>query len=142
MFRTRISCANGDFYGHQTNHGSFIFGGNTNLERYEECYDDKPMCTNKNAIDKARIVGQFVPALKNVKIVRQWAGWLDSMVDKLPIIQEMEEVPGLVLACGFSGHGFAIGPAAGKVVSEIVLGQSTSIDVSALRYDRFKPTGC
>ena len=142
MFKTRISCADGNFYGSQTRHGSFIFGGNTNLERYEECYDDKPMNTNKQVSDKCRIIGQFVPALKGVKVVRYWAGWLDSMVDRLPVIQELEEIPGLVLACGFSGHGFAIGPAVGQVVSQIVMGEPTCVDVSALRYDRFKPTGC
>ena len=142
MFDTRISCADGNFYGHQTRHGSFIFGGNTNLERYEECYDDKPMNTNKQTSDKCRIIGQFVPALKDVKVVRHWAGWLDSMVDRLPIIQEMDEVPGLILACGFSGHGFAIGPAVGVVVSQIAMGEAPSVDISSLNYDRFKPSGC
>lgn len=63
------------------------------------------------------------------------------MVDRLPIIQEIPEVPGLILACGFSGHGFAIGPAVGKVVAELALGEPTCVDVSALNYDRFKPTG-
>ena len=77
----------------------------------------------------------------NVKVVRHWAGWLDSMVDRLPIIQEIPEVPGLILACGFSGHGFAIGPAVGKVGAELALGEPTCVDVSALNYDRFKPTG-
>lgn len=141
MFQTRITCADGNFYGGQTRHGSFIFGGNTNLERYEECYDDKPINTGKQTSDKCRAIGKFIPALKNVKVVRHWAGWLDSMVDKLPIIQEIDEVPGLVLACGFSGHGFAIGPAVGKVVTEIVMGEQTCVDVFALNYDRFKPTG-
>lgn len=141
MFQVRVSCADGNFYGSQTKHGSFIFGGNTNLERYEECYDDKPINTDKQAADKCRAVAKFLPGLKNVKVVRHWAGWLDSMVDRLPIIQEIPEVPGLILACGFSGHGFAIGPAVGKVVAELALGEPTCVDVSALNYDRFKPTG-
>ena len=141
MFQIRLSSADGNFYGGQTNHGSFIFGGNTNLERYEECYDDKPINTDKQTSDKCRSIAKFVPALKNVKVVRHWAGWLDSMVDRLPIIQEINEVPGLILACGFSGHGFATGPAVGRVLSEIVMGEPTCVDVSALSYDRFKPTG-
>lgn len=141
MFQTRLSCADGNFYGSQTRHGSFIFGGNTNLERYEECYDDKPINTNKQSPDKCRAIAKFLPVLKNVKVVRHWAGWLDSMVDKLPIIQEIDEVPGLILACGFSGHGFGIGPAVGQVISQIALNEPTCVDVSALNYERFKPTG-
>lgn len=141
MTKVRLSSADGNFYGSQTKHGSFIFGGNTNLERYEECYDDRPINTGKQSPDKCRAIGKFIPALKDVKVVRHWAGWLDSMVDRLPIIQEIPEVPGLVLACGFSGHGFAIGPAVGKIVTQIVMGEPTSVDVSALDYERFKPTG-
>lgn len=47
MTKVRLSSADGNFYGSQTKHGSFIFGGNTNLERYEECYDDRPINTGK-----------------------------------------------------------------------------------------------
>ena len=142
MMKYRLSTADGNFYGHQTRHGSFIFGGNTQLERYEETYDAQPRCANKSAPDKCRAVMKYIPALADVKIIRQWAGWLDSMVDRLPVIQEIPEVPGLVLACGFSGHGFAIGPAVGQVVEEIVMEEKTCVDVSGLRYDRFKAAGC
>lgn len=141
MFKYRISTADGTFYGHQTKHGSFIFGGNTNLERYEKTYDAQPRSTASSSANKCSNIMKHIPALAEAKIIRQWAGWLDSCVDRLPVIQEIPEVPGLVLACGFSGHGFAIGPAVGKVVSEIVLGQKTSVDVSKLAYDRFKAGG-
>ncbi len=141
MFSERITTADGNLYLHQTKHGSFIIGGNTNLERYEKNYDAKPQNTTVAAADKARLAMKYIPALAEAKIVRQWAGWLDSCVDRLPILQENPEVPGLVLACGFSGHGFAIAPSVGKVVSEIALGQEPHIDVSALSYDRFKAKG-
>lgn len=54
------------------------------------------------------------------------------------VIDSVEEVPGLILACGFTGHGFGIGPAVGKVLSEIVAGDMPSADISALCYDRFR----
>lgn len=142
MFRYRVSVAGGHFYGHQTRHGSFIFGGNTDLERYELTYDGKARNTNKSCPDKARTAGKYIPALADAKVVRQWAGWLDSMVDRLPVMQEIPEIPGLILACGFSGHGFAIGPAAGKCIAQLAVGESPCVDLSALRYDRFKPHGC
>lgn len=142
MFRYRIAIAGGHFYGHQTRHGSFIFGGNTDLERYELTYDGKARNTNKSCPDKCRTVGKYIPALAGAKVVRQWAGWLDSMVDRLPVMQEIPEVPGLILACGFSGHGFAIGPAAGKCVAQLVVGETPCVDLTGLEYDRFRPHGC
>lgn len=72
MTKVRLSSADGNFYGSQTKHGSFIFGGNTNLERYEECYDDRPINTGKQSPDKCRAIGKFIPALKDVKVVRHW----------------------------------------------------------------------
>lgn len=128
----------GGMYGHQTRHGSWIFGGNTEIERYELTYEGKARNTNKSTPNNARKAVRYFPALEHVKIVRWWAGWLDSMSDRLPIIEENPENPGLVLSCGYSGHGFGIGPAAGRVTAEIVAGEKTSVDVSALKYNRFK----
>lgn len=54
------------------------------------------------------------------------------------MIDSISEVPGLTIACGFSGHGFGISPAVGLALSEIILdGSSHTIDISALKYDRF-----
>lgn len=142
MFPYRLSTADGNFYGHQTAHGSFIFGGNTGMERYVNTYTENPRCTTMAAADKCRAVIKYIPALKDAKIVRQWAGWLDSTIDRLPVIQEIPEVPDLICAFGFSGHGFAIGPSVGKVLSEMAAGETPSIDISGLNYDRFKALGC
>ena len=54
------------------------------------------------------------------------------------MISPVEEVPGLILACGFSGHGFGISPAVGLILSQMVSGEETALDMTALRYDRFK----
>ncbi len=45
---------------------------------------------------------------------------------------------GLVIASGFSGHGFGMGPVVGKLVSELIVDAIPSIDLSALRLSRFK----
>ncbi len=142
MFPYRLSTADGNFYGHQTAHGSFIFGGNTGMERYVNTYTENPRCTTMAAADKSRAVMKYIPALKDAKIVRQWAGWLDSTIDRLPVIQEIPEIPDLICAFGFSGHGFAIGPSVGRVLSEMAAGETPSVDISGLNYDRFKALGC
>ncbi len=65
-------------------------------------------------------------------------GWLDLCYDGVPVISEVDEVPGLILACGFTGHGFGTAPAVGLMLSQMVLGEKTVVDISSLRYDRFK----
>jgi sarcosine oxidase subunit beta len=59
-------------------------------------------------------------------------------MDHVAIIGPVDEVSGLIVACGFSGHGFGIGPGVGYVLAELAAGRPTSVDLSELRCDRFK----
>ena len=56
----------------------------------------------------------------------------------MPVIGEAPGVRGFIFATGFSGHGFAMGPGAGFVVSEIILDGEASVDLHPLRYSRFE----
>jgi len=58
----------------------------------------------------------------------------DETPDKHAIIDD--HIPGLIIATGFSGHGFMHSPAVGKVVASLVKGEKTSIDVSELKLNR------
>lgn len=60
--------------------------------------------------------------------------------DAVPVIGPVGAIPGFFIASGFSGHGFGIGPGAGQLMAEIVMGQKTSVDPSPFRFDRFKRT--
>ena len=71
--------------------------------------------------------------------MRSWAGWLDEAFDGVPFLSPVEEVPGLILACGFTGHGFGTAPAVGLMLAQMATGQKTVVDITPLRYDRFKP---
>jgi glycine/D-amino acid oxidase-like deaminating enzyme len=67
-----------------------------------------------------------------------WAGLYDVTPDWQPVIDRVPNVEGFYCACGFSGHGFKIGPAVGRAVAELVLdGACTSYDLSLFRYSRF-----
>lgn len=85
-----------------------------------------------------RELGKLFPALENTLLARKWAGLIDTTPDGIPVIGTVDERPGLVVATGFSGHGFALGPIVGRVVSELVLDGQSSIDLHKLRYSRFK----
>lgn len=72
-----------------------------------------------------------------VGIHRIWAGNIDYTPDAVPVIDAPGVVPGLVVATGFSGHGFALGPIGGKLASELALEEAPSVDVRAFSADRF-----
>lgn len=80
-----------------------------------------------------------VPIFEKVKIFRGWAGLYEISPDNHAILGKVPEVEGLILAVGFSGHGFQHGPAAGMAIAELVWnGKSESIDIDPLTLTRFK----
>ncbi|MEE8723129.1 MAG: FAD-binding oxidoreductase [Eggerthellaceae bacterium] len=142
LFDVMIGVAGGEFYGGQTEHGSFVMGGNNGLEAFCSEHHDRFSTDSITAPSIARGILKYFPALEGVKIIRTWAGYYDACADVVPVIDAIPEAPGLVCAFGFSGHGFGIAPATGLALSEILLdGASHTIDVSALSYDRFAAKG-
>lgn len=77
------------------------------------------------------------PAFRDVAIVQQWAGYIDVAPDVVPYIGPVREIPGLTVATGFSGHGFGIGPAAGRLAAELATAQPPVVDARAFRVERF-----
>ena len=61
---------------------------------------------------------------RDVKIAESWGGMIDVMPDAIPVISPVDAVPGFFIATGFSGHGFGIGPGAGRLVADMVTGDA------------------
>ena len=137
MFDQMLGTAEADFYGHQTKHGSFVFGGSSGLERYNKD-NGTPVTSSKTAPCICRGIMKYFPNLAKVKIVRTWAGWMDASSDGVPALGAVEEIPGLYVACAFNGHGFGIAPAVGEQLAKLILTGRTDVDLSALHYDRYK----
>ncbi|MGP4692394.1 NAD(P)/FAD-dependent oxidoreductase [Agrobacterium cavarae] len=78
-----------------------------------------------------------VPALRDVPIAQRWAGMIDTMPDVIPVISEVEALPGLIVGTGFSGHGFGIGPGAGCLLSDLATGDTPCVDPTPFRFSRF-----
>ena len=53
------------------------------------------------------------------------------------MISGVDSIPGFFIATGFSGHGFGIAPGAGRLMAELVAGETTVVDPSFFRYSRF-----
>jgi len=84
-------------------------------------------------------LGQLVrayPALEGIKAAHVWGGWIDSTPDAVPVISPVEALRGFFLATGFSGHGFGIGPAAGRLAADLVAGDTPIVDPYPFRHSR------
>ena len=137
MFEQMLGTAEADFYGHQSSHGSFVFGGSSGQEGYESD-KDRLIASSISVPCICRGILKYFPGLAETKIVRAWTGWIDPCVDGIPVMSRVEEAEGLYLATGFSGHGFGIAPAAGYHLSQMICEEEPVVDMRAFRYDRFK----
>ena len=87
--------------------------------------------------DAERHLKDYYPVFKPMKIAERWAGCIDAVPDAVPIISKVEKLEGFHLCTGFSGHGFGLGPGAGRLMAEIVTGEKPCVDPTPFRYTRF-----
>jgi len=86
----------------------------------------------------AKKMVKLVPILKDVRMVRQWAGLYNMSPDAQPILGEHPELKGFYLSVGFSGHGFMLAPITGKLIAELIMEEKTSISIDKLDIGRFE----
>jgi glycine/D-amino acid oxidase-like deaminating enzyme len=97
---------------------------------------DPEPATALNEKALASLAGAF-PAFGRARVVQHWAGLIDVTPDAVPVISPVESVPGFFVATGFSGHGFGIGPGAGRLVADLVTGGDPIVDPTPFRFSRF-----
>lgn len=78
-----------------------------------------------------------IPRLEEGQIATSWAGLYEVTPDHHAIIGYHPEVKNLLIAAGFSGHGFMQAPATGQLVAELIVDGKPSIDLTPLRFERF-----
>lgn len=98
-------------------------------------YDPAP---DKKLVDAGMAAfRQAYPDMANVGVAEMWGGLIDATPDMVPIIGPVAAQPGLHLATGFSGHGFALGPGAGWLVAGMIAGDTLDVDPSPFALSRF-----
>lgn len=123
-----------NIYCQQVPHGSFIMGrSNPHVERNHDIGS-----THEFLDEMAKTAVNLLPPLGELRVVRQWGGSYNITPDRQPIISDTDQCVGYYMAVGFSGHGFMFAPVTGILLSEIILGEQTSIDIKDLHIDRFK----
>jgi len=120
-------------WGHETR-ARWKLDAPTPMER-ARILDPKPDPAGVREIHRRAV--DLLPALREARITNTWAGYIDSTPDGVPGIGEIPQVPGFILAAGFSGHGFGIGPGAGHLIADLVSGAKPIFDPAPFDPARF-----
>lgn len=97
--------------------------------------DPKP---HQSSVDQAlKRAAEVFEIFEQAKVAQTWAGLIDATPDVVPVISDVAELPGFYMATGFSGHGFGIGPGAGRLMADMVSGAKPCVDPTPFRLSRF-----
>ncbi|MCB8883536.1 FAD-binding oxidoreductase [Acidisoma cellulosilytica] len=134
-----IGVANAECAGRQEVTGRFRFTSgiddwNGNIED-----GDRPRVrpTTRDIAATIQLFGSLIPPAFDAEVEDIWGGLIDQTPDALPVIQRAGSPDGLVIAMGFSGHGFCLGPVTGKICAALVEGRDTGFDLAPFMIERF-----
>jgi sarcosine oxidase subunit beta len=122
----------GNYYIQQRPHGSIICG----MSPAGHPEDFKLGTTWQFVTEMSKKLTSLLPATRGVRVVRHWSGLYDMTPDGSPIIGETD-VKNFYHSTGYSGHGFMLGPIAGRILAQHLTGGKPDIDFSMLDYRRF-----
>jgi glycine/D-amino acid oxidase-like deaminating enzyme len=94
----------------------------------------------------ARLLGELHPVLRDVRVVRAWAGLLDFATLEIPLAGALctddgTLVPGAYLACGLTGHGLPYAPILGLLLAELIAdGRSSTLPLDPFDPRRYAGT--
>ena len=96
-----------------------------------------PVPSQRHTKGVLRRVAEAWPAFGRAEIAQTWGGYIDITPDAVPVISAVDALPGFHIATGFSGHGFGIAPAAGRLMADILTGRPPVVDPTPFRFSRF-----
>jgi glycine/D-amino acid oxidase-like deaminating enzyme len=132
--RTLVVDAESTFYFHMEGAGVLMgIGGRNERPSFDTSVDHRLI---EEELLPAAV--RVFPPVERAGLVRQWCGLYEMTPDRHPVVGPAPEVDGLLLANGFSGHGFQHAPVIGKLLAELVVeGRARTVDISSLGLERF-----
>ncbi len=85
----------------------------------------------------AQVADRF-PSFAEAGLASSWTGIYDVTPDWNPVLGSLPDVPGLIVGFGFSGHGFKLSPAVGRVLAQEALGLTTDVPLEPYAHERFR----
>ncbi|PYS95935.1 MAG: FAD-binding oxidoreductase [Acidobacteria bacterium] len=99
-------------------------------------YPTKP--SDRYIEDVSVRLARAMPRLESGSCRGGWAGLLEGTPDFHPVMGWAPGLEGFVLCYGFSGHGFKEAPVTGRLIAELILDGTPSLDISPLAFERFE----
>jgi len=81
---------------------------------------------------------RMFPEFAKFKVIRSFAGLRPHTPDNLPILGLANGFKNLIIASGHGGDGIALAPITGKLITELIVEEKTSMNVNALHPGRFE----
>ncbi|MCO5221593.1 MAG: FAD-binding oxidoreductase [Thermomicrobiales bacterium] len=138
MLAPVIGVASGMFAGRQQVDGRLrltLNGTAWNGGEWHDQYSVQP--TLEQVRDTIEFAVGILPAVRDLRVAQVWGGLLDLTPDALPVIERSPDVDGLIIAAGFSGHGFCLGPITGQILADLAVVGSTELPIEPFQLTRF-----
>lgn len=116
---------------HQTRDGGLLIGGT----REWADFDRRNTFEAIEAITRRAL--RFFPSLKDVSVIRTFAGLRPYTPDGMALIGGTKKAPGLYFAAGHEGDGIALAPITGKLLAEEMVYGKPSYSLDPFSPDRF-----
>ncbi len=110
---------------------NLLVGGN----RLFRSYDIRSEVETLKAICERAM--RFYPELADIKCIRAYSGVRPFVVDHLPIVSDVDSIPGYYIAAGHEGDGICFSPITGRFMTQIISSKETDFDISKLDFARF-----
>jgi glycine/D-amino acid oxidase-like deaminating enzyme len=83
-------------------------------------------------------VGALGPTALDAPLAESWVGLVDITPDALPVIEAAAGPRGPIMAHGFSGHGFCLGPVTGRILAALLRDEMPNLPIAPFALSRFK----
>jgi sarcosine oxidase subunit beta len=110
----------------QLDDGAYLIGGGWPA-RITDHAGNRYALLDESVKGSLETAGSVYPPLDGRALARGWAGLEAFTPDELPIIGPVPGIEGLLIAAGFSGHGFAVSPAVGDILSRLALDRPAAL---------------
>jgi sarcosine oxidase subunit beta len=99
--------------------------------------DPRGQVIDENIANNLEAAVGILPDVARTIVQESWIGIDAHGHDEVPVLGHVDGLEGLIVATGFSGHGFALSPAVGEAIAGLITTGTSPIDISQLSLSRF-----